>query len=116
MATQSVRERSTATRMGGGAGLQWTKTFIENTLKVFSIECFINLNRRNTMERKINTKLQHAIIDSGNRQFRIAQETGIHFTRLSQIINGWTVPNEKERIKLADYFNKSVKELFDESL
>jgi transcriptional regulator with XRE-family HTH domain len=70
------------------------------------------IRNRKMSKNGVNKKLKHAIIQKGVKQFRVAKDTGIHFTRLSQIINGWTRPNAREMETLAEYFDKPIRELF----
>lgn len=45
--------------------------------------------------------LKIAILQSGLPQMEIARRLGIHFTKLSMLVNGWREPSEAERVGLA---------------
>lgn len=73
---------------------------------------------RQPMEKKRerNDRLRVAILLHEKNQGQIAWDLKINESRLSQITNGWAPPpNEGEKQKLADFFNKKVDELFNES-
>lgn len=59
-----------------------------------------------------NQKLADAIYFSGKTQKEIAEEIGIPETTLSAIKNGTINPNDEQKQKIADYFNKKIEELF----
>jgi hypothetical protein len=58
------------------------------------------------------TPLKLLVLNSGQKQLRIALNTGIHHTRLNLILNGWIKPNENEKKLLSQELGKSVNELF----
>lgn len=60
-----------------------------------------------------NLKLQ--IWKSGMRQNRVAQIVGIHDTLLSKIVNGFRIPDEKLRGRIATALQCDASWLFAES-
>ena len=61
-----------------------------------------------------NAELKLAIFTSGRRQVDIAEKTGIHESRLSNIINGRAEPNDDEKKAIARVLRRPVEQLFGE--
>lgn len=59
-----------------------------------------------------NYDLEIAIIKSKKQKGRIAREAGMHPSRLSQIINNFPEPRDKEKEILCRILDKTVEELF----
>ena len=58
------------------------------------------------------TPLKLAVISSGKKQLEISRNCGINPTKLNLIINGWTLPNDKEMTLLTMELEKPMTELF----
>jgi transcriptional regulator with XRE-family HTH domain len=56
--------------------------------------------------------LKVAILQRGLTQDAIAYQTGIHYTALSRIVNGWREPTDAQRAQLAKVLGVSEKRLF----
>lgn len=56
--------------------------------------------------------MEHAIVDSGFTQRRIARKLRIDETRLSRIINARIVPTAREQKRIATFLRRSQAELF----
>jgi hypothetical protein len=59
-----------------------------------------------------NKALKIAIYNSDVEQGEIAALARMHYTRLSQIINGRVIPNKSEKLRLAGVLQRPVEELF----
>ena len=57
-------------------------------------------------------QLKIAIIEGGTTQMRISSNTGIHPSRLSQIIRGWVRPTMREQVLLAQALNRPIDKIF----
>ena len=61
-------------------------------------------------------KLKLAIVAANNSQRQVALESNLLTeNRLSEILHGWTVPRDDEKVALARVLKKSVDALFEES-
>lgn len=63
---------------------------------------------------QLNVALKVAVIESLKEQGEIAALAKIHFTRLSQIVNGRVTPTESEKLRLAGVLQRPVESLFPE--
>ena len=63
-----------------------------------------------------NVPLKAAIFASGQRQGDIAARTGIDAARLSHILHGRIVPEDREKLALARALHRPVDELFDDEV
>ena len=55
--------------------------------------------------------IKHAIIDSGMKQYEIAQKAGIRESRLSRIANGYVLGTIEELKKIAEVLEVDYKKI-----
>ena len=63
----------------------------------------------------MNKNLKIAILDYQEPAWRVAKQAGIPDSKLSKIVNGYTLPTEEEMKRLAQVLGKSREELFPET-
>lgn len=56
---------------------------------------------------KKNLKLKAEIIQADMSELEVAREAKINYTRLSQIINGWVHPSQKEKEAISKILDKN---------
>lgn len=61
-----------------------------------------------------NIALKTAIFASGIPQVEVASRTGIHYTKISMIVNGRREPSDDEKKAIARVLRKKVDHLFPE--
>lgn len=59
--------------------------------------------------------LKHFLIDYPEPAWRVAKQAGISDSKLSKIVNGYTLPTEEEMNRLAQVLGKEPEELFPET-
>lgn len=57
-------------------------------------------------------RLKALIVEAGVKQIEFARGVGLHPNRLSQLINGWELPNKREREIISKALGKSENEIF----
>jgi transcriptional regulator with XRE-family HTH domain len=60
----------------------------------------------------MNLKLAIAVMKTGKRDYRFAQDLGIDISRFSQIKNGIKKPTITEKTKIAEALGLAVKQLY----
>lgn len=63
-----------------------------------------------------NERLRAAFKSSGLKQSFVAEEVGMHHTRLSKIVRGHIAPDEIERLRIAGALRRSVSELWPDEV
>ena len=64
---------------------------------------------------EMNTALRLAIIETGQFQYQIGEQAGIHEARLTRIVRGRARPSERERLALSGVLGKDEGALFAEA-
>lgn len=73
------------------------------------------MGRRITAPIRGDLKLKFAILEAGTTQSRVAAETGISPSRLSNIVRGYNIPvTADEQRRIAKALGKRVKDLFSD--
>jgi transcriptional regulator with XRE-family HTH domain len=63
--------------------------------------------------KQMENKLKKAIFDLDLTQRYISEKSGLHETIISRIVNGWMVPTQNQKIKIAGAVGMPVDELFE---
>jgi len=63
----------------------------------------------------MNLKLKMKILESGKPQIALAREMKIPEPYLSKIVNGWLIPKNEIKDKIAQALNCQIEEIFPEN-
>lgn len=63
---------------------------------------------------QMNKQLKILMIEKGVKNFDLAQKLGVDPARISRIVNGWCIPDEKFQKQIAQVLGVSIDEIWHE--